>query len=183
MYCGFFLLLLENEDDELKFERIYNENISSFMKYATIYFSNNESDAVDAVNETFFRIAKNFKRIYCGDIASVNAFCFTILKNQCRTVMKRRVEINHNEILDMDFDIPSEIDFENIVCERELIKIIYQRIKSLPPNLKEVLVLYYGSKLSLWDVSKVLNVPISTVKYRRDKGIEILKEATKEAGF
>ena len=68
-----YLSLIDDENDQEKFEKLYNKYVSFLYKIA-VKKLNDSYDAEDCVQETFFYIAKNFEKV--GDIDSVSTKCY-----------------------------------------------------------------------------------------------------------
>ena len=122
----------------------------------------NESLALDAVSEAIFRAFRGIKRL--RESKYVDTWFIRIQVNVANDFLRRQKhEIVMEEVPEGIYhDDHSELEFT-------------QMIKSLQPELREIISLKYYSGYMLREISEVLNVPEGTVKSRLNKALNILR--------
>ena len=118
--------------------------------------------ALEAVSESVFRAYKGIWRLREPRYA---ATWFTrILINAANDIHKRQ---KHETSLDAAqniglIDAHSKMDFE-------------QMIRSLPPDLRKIVSLKYYSEFTHEEISRILKLPIGTVKSRLSRALKLLR--------
>ncbi|MBX3245321.1 MAG: sigma-70 family RNA polymerase sigma factor, partial [Acidobacteria bacterium] len=129
-----------------------------------------EDEARDAAQETFiaaFRNLSNFR----GD-AKVSSWLHRIAVNQCLTT-KRRTKTRSEEFLDEDsneadrvFVAPVGSTPSSISEQGERLYLVRQAVRSLPVDLRQVIVMKEFEEMTFQEISETLDMPLSTVKSR-----------------
>jgi RNA polymerase sigma-70 factor (ECF subfamily) len=133
-------------------------------------FVGSQEEAEDIVQETFLRVYR--KRKAYKRIAKFSTWIYTIAGNLARTELRRRKRRKLFSVTDMGFeDRDYEITDEGLSPEREVHgvmqeEIIQKEIERLSPKFREVIILRDIQELSYEEISKIINVPIGTVKSR-----------------
>lgn len=118
-------------------------------------------------------------------------FCKSVLKNKARSIHRKLNNIESREYPLSDFlTVPNLTDVKEDtyqlddpitfevkgqvihVLDRELA----QGIKSLVPKYRDVLLLSFFADCSDMEISRVLNIPVSTVRPRREAAIRRMRE-------
>lgn len=137
-------------------------------------FVGNQEEAEDIVQETFLRVYR--KRKAYKRIAKFSTWIYTIAGNLSRTELRRRKRRKLFSVTDMgfedrDYEISDEgYNPENQVEGRLQEEIIQKEINNLSPKFREVIVLRDIQELSYEEISKIIKVPIGTVKSRVNRG-------------
>lgn len=174
---------VEPSDEEL-IERFQHGDLYAFDMIVRRYkdqllnfvyrFVGNMEEAEDIVQETFLRVYRNrqaYKRI-----AKFSTWIYTIAGNLARTELRKRKRRRIFSISDLgyedkDYEISDEVfNPEAHVDSRMQEEIIQREINKLPPKFREVIILRDVQELSYEEISKILNVPIGTVKSRVNRG-------------
>jgi RNA polymerase sigma-70 factor (ECF subfamily) len=133
-------------------------------------FLSNQEEAEDVVQETFLRVYRNrhaYKRV-----AKFSTWIYTIAGNLARTELRRRhrrriFSLSHIGVDDKDYEISDEFfspeTHVNTVLKEEIIQ---KEINKLSPKFREVIILRDIQELSYEEISKIMRVPIGTVKSR-----------------
>ena len=85
------------------------------------------------------------------------------------------LELSQSEYIEKIFEL-----IEKILNIKQRQKIILKAVNELPKKMKEVIVLYEFEQKTYEEISKILNVPIGTVKSRLSCAREILKDDLSE---
>ncbi|MDR2924339.1 MAG: RNA polymerase sigma factor [Treponema sp.] len=122
----------------------------------------NETLALDAVSEAVFQAFKGIKRLREPKYAET--WFVRIVINAANDIYRRQ---KHEVIMEtvpegLYYDNHSELDFN-------------QMIKSLKPELREIISLKYYSGYTLNEISSILNVPEGTVKSRLNRALNLLR--------
>lgn len=131
-------------------------------------FMKNEDDALDALQDMIVIIYDNITKLRKDE--SFYYWSKTILVNTCKAKLKRNnkqtslEEIKKHTIIE-DFDDP----VDKIILERYISKLSIKH--------QEVIKLRYYLDYDYESISRILKVPLGTVKSRLNAGITKLKEA------
>ena len=127
----------------------------------------NESDAEDAVEETFIKYIQ--KKPKFNDRDHIKAWLITVAKNKCKDMLKYRQRHLH-----------SDLDEVRDVEERSADVDILDVLMTLPEKFRLVLVLYYVEGYKTEEIARIIKKTPSAVKMRLQKGRVLLKEKYKE---
>lgn len=130
----------------------------------------NESDAQDAVQETFYRYWRENKRF--NEEEHEKAWLIRVAINRCRDI--RRFEKRHPAI-----ELEELADY----YETEEQGTILQEILVLPDKLKLVLQLFYIQGYHVEEIAKMLSISENAVKKRLQRGRSQLRENLKGVDF
>ncbi|HEX9464131.1 MAG TPA: sigma-70 family RNA polymerase sigma factor [Alphaproteobacteria bacterium] len=150
------------------FERLALPHLDAAYSLAR-WLMQNESDAEDVVQDAYLRAYKYFAGFLGGNF---RAWLFAIVRHAAYDWMRRN---RSQEIaLDVDVDGVSETSDDAAVSdnpETALLRkadhhMINEMIASLPPVLREVVVLRELQELSYQEIAEIIEVPIGTVMSR-----------------
>jgi len=129
-----------------------------------------EDDARDATQETFLAAFRNL-RGFRGE-AKVSSWLHRIAVNQCIT-RQRRSKVRNETALDDEaeknaavFISPVDVSPARAAESRQQSLAVRRAVGSLPPDLRQVVVMKEFEELTFQEISDVLDVPLSTVKSR-----------------
>lgn len=124
----------------------------------------NEADTEDAVCNA---IQKGYEKLeQLRNPKKFKAWITTITRNEALQIKRKRVELPGDEKLDAMLE--ATIDHHDE---------LWDIVQGLQEEYRIVIVLYYYNQLSIYEISKILNVPVGTVKSRMNRGRKILREA------
>lgn len=144
----------------------YKDQLLNFV----FRFLNNQEEAEDVVQETFLRVYRN--RFAYTRVAKFSTWIYTIAGNLARTELRRRKRRRFFSLSDMgledrDYEISDEVFNPETHVDSALGEEIIQReISKLSPKFREVIILRDVQELSYEEISKIIRVPIGTVKSR-----------------
>jgi RNA polymerase sigma-70 factor (ECF subfamily) len=141
-----------------------NKRKDKLYKISWSYLYNHE-DIEDVFQDTLMIVYENI-----NGLKNVNYFetwYVSILLNECRKKLKIRNR---------------ELPKENIECQEYYMDEynFFQEINSIDEIYKEVIVLKYVSGYTQEGISKILNIPIGTVKSRIYRGLQELRKLLEE---
>lgn len=145
----------------------------------------NEEDANDLVQETYMKAHRFIDKYIQG--TNAKAWLFKILKNayinQYRKKSKRPTKVDFEEIVSYQnsdtagsmqyLDLRQEI-FQNMMGDE-----VTTAINSLPIDFRAVILLCDVEGFTYEEISKIIDVPIGTVRSRLFRGRNLLKEKLK----
>lgn len=146
------------------------EYITAYKKqlYTVAYaILKNEADAEDAVCNAIQKGYEHLEQL--RNPQKFKPWMITIIKNEALQIKRKRLELPGNEqveaMLEPTQDSPHEL---------------WDVVQALPEEYRLAIVLFYYNDLSIRDISKVLDIPIGTVKSRLNRGRELLRQALEE---
>jgi RNA polymerase sigma-70 factor (ECF subfamily) len=144
----------------------YKDQLLNFV----FRFLGNQEESEDVVQETFLRVYRN--RSAYRRVAKFSTWIYTIAGNLARTELRRRrrrrlFSISDMGVQDKDYEISDnllnpEAQTDGVMKD----EIIQAEIARLSPKFREVILLRDVQELSYEEISKILRVPIGTVKSR-----------------
>lgn len=127
----------------------------------------NEADTEDAVCNAILKGYEHLEQL--RNPHKFKPWMCTITKNEALQIKRKRMLLPGDEKIE---EILEPVQDEH----REL----WDVVQKLQEEYRMVIVLFYYADLSAKDISKVLDIPIGTVKSRLNRGRNLLKEALKE---
>lgn len=124
----------------------------------------NESDAEDAVQDTFIRFLQKAPRF--EDDEHQKAWLITVAANRCRDLLrarKRQGQIDPGLVQEVRSEVPDSG--------------ILEALMTLPEKFRLVLVLHYVEGYRVEEIARIVGKTPSAVKMRLQKGRRLLKEA------
>lgn len=168
---------LKRQDPDL-LDRLIVQYQHRLLRYL-LYLTCNREVAEDLFQEVWMRVLMRGAQ-YNGN-ARFDTWLFTIARNLVIDMRRKRTMVSLEELCDASDDErpmefasadPTPLDRYQNVEDRERIA---GAMLKLDPLHREVLVLRFHEELSLEEISKVTNAPLSTVKSRLYRGLAALK--------
>ena len=122
----------------------------------------NEHDAQDAVQEAYLRAFRFFPGFRGGD---GRAWLIKIVRNTCYTLLhtnrlpQSASEFDEN-VFPPDTRAPTP---EEVVLQDSSVNLVRQALESLPPNIREILVLREIEGMSYREIADIAGIPLGTV--------------------
>ena len=138
--------------------------------------------ANDIVQEVFIKVWKKIDH-FDSQKSSFKTWIFTIARNTTIDFLRKKKLINFTS-LENDTDslsFASSIKDETLLPDEILQKLqdselLSEKIESLLPQHKTVLILHYQEELTFSEIGKILNKPLNTVKSYHHRAIIKLRE-------
>jgi len=169
-----------NEQAYIELVRRYRDRLMTFV----FRFLGDMDLSEDIVQDTMVKVYTH--KHYYKEIAKFSTWIYTIAGNFAKTELRKRKRrkvtlLSHMNTDDRKYEIPStELKSEDIVqgeyAERDIQKAILQ----LPLHFRTVVILRDIQELSYEEISKIVNVPLGTVKSRINRARLQLQQALKE---
>ena len=129
------------------------------------WFTRNEHDAEDLVQEAFLRALRSFDTFIAGRDA--RAWLLAIVRNCCRTWLERK---SHEVTVELDDTSPALVgtwlDPEAALIKNANSELIRQALEALPIEYREILILRELEELSYKEIAQILDLPLGTVMSR-----------------
>lgn len=174
-----FLTLLDSEEEKTKFEKLY-EKYRKLMHYVAKGILTDDQLAEDAVQEAFFRIAKNFYKVGEINCPQTKNFVVIIVKNAALTIAKKEGEADFIESIEVLPD--EEASFDDSVFEKIETEALIEEILCLPDAYRYPLYLYGVYDYKMTEIAHLLGITTETAKKRVQRARQILKKKLAKGG-
>lgn len=180
---SFYLQAVETPEEKSLAEQLYI-NYRSLM-YKTAYsVLRNPDDAEDAVQEAFVRAMKNLSKFHNACCPETKMFLIIIVRNAAVDIYNRNKKTAHGSIEEAEDFIPADYSVEDDFFDRYETERIAEMLLKLPEKDYEVLFLSVIQRLKPKETAKILNIPQSTVRKRKQRAKARLKQLLeKEYGY
>lgn len=147
-------------------EQLFKKYYNDVLLYA-MSLTKNASEAEDLVSEAFFKALAT-----SDDVKNFKAWILKVCRNLF--LNKRR---KHAKDVELSEDISSERDeVLSQIVKDENYRALYNAIGLLPPNLKEVILLFYFEDMRIDAISSIMGKSESNVKVMLFRGREQIKK-------
>lgn len=147
--------------------RILDKYGNTLLRVAYSYL-HNMADAEDILQDTIIQFLK--KSPSFENNAHEKAWLITVASNLSKN------KINYNKLRDTD-----ELSEELVSQEKEDLDFVWEAVKQLPENNREVIHLFYQEGYSTGEIAEILKRKEATVRSDLKRGRERLKKILKEA--
>jgi len=184
------MVVMANEKNQKeKYDRIFEEEflpqIDSLYTFA-YHLTYNEEDANDLVQETYLKAYRFIDKYIEG--TNAKAWLFKILKNvfinQYRRKSKRPTKVDYEEIItyqdEEDTKFSSYMDLREEMFQDMMGDEVTNAINALPVDFRVVILLCDVEGFTYEEISKIIDIPIGTVRSRLHRARNMLKEKLKE---
>ena len=162
----------------------YNELVKRYkdrlLNFVFRYF-NNVEQAEDVVQDTLIKLYTHAN--YYKNVAKFSTWIFTIAKNNALTELRKNKRKRTDSLYTDDgrfLDIGSkEESLESKVQNETAIEQLNKFLDEIPENFRIAVVLRDFQELSYEEISKILEIPIGTIKSRINRGRIQLAEKMK----
>lgn len=157
MNADFLLIQRMKQGDEASFDVFVRKYYGEILNYCHYHCFDREY-AEDLAQETFLHFfAKLSQYHYMGKTKN---YLYTIAGNLCRDFYKKTkdIPIAQEELEKREASGSLDDVLEKLTVE--------EAVKSLPQDLREVIILYYFQELKIREIADVLQINMSLVKYR-----------------
>ena len=169
----FYTLLIEEDDDKAKFEKIYTL-YKKKMWYAANSVLNDSHLAEDAVHNAFIGIAKNMSKIEDADSQKTLAYVITAAKNTAIDILRKNKGIQETDIDEL-YDV-SDKESSSFYKAFETEDFITKTLAVMPAVYRDVLYLLIVEQMTEMEIAELLGRKPGTVHQQVRRGRMILKE-------
>lgn len=169
----FWRMTVKDDEDALK--TIFFEFYPSLCVFAGHYVHCSET-CRDIVQETFFRIWKNRKKIEIN--TSFRNFLVTCVRNACTDYLRKQnlsedYQKKHTETI-----LPASP--EEVYTLNELQQMINNALQKLPENLRTAFEMNRFGDMTYTQVAQEMNVSVKTVESYISRALKILREELRD---
>lgn len=179
-----YLSLIDEEIQKNKFEKLYYR-YRNLMYHIAFQVVHSERDAEDAVQEAFFRIAKNMDKV--GDVASTETknFVAVITKREAMKLYdkrKKRNEVFETELSDDQCGGHQETFFDKHKADGsdKIVNELEYAIEALPYKYSSLLTLKYVMGFSGKEISQITGLSEVNVRQQLFTGRRLLEKMLRE---
>lgn len=156
------------------------------LKTFAFHLTYNDDDANDLVQETYMKAHRFIDKYVEG--TNAKAWLFKILKNayinEYRKKSKKPTRVDFEDIVSFhdsdDAKIPGYLDLREEIFENMMGDEVTNAINSLPIDFRTVVLLCDVEGFTYEEISKIIDVPIGTVRSRLFRARNMLKETLKD---
>lgn len=175
----------EIKDKNNVFENELLPHIDALKTFA-FHLTYNENDADDLVQETYMKAYRFIDKYIEG--TNAKAWLFKILKNayinEYRKKSKRPTQVDFEDIVSYhdsdDSSSTSYLDLREEIFQNMMGDEVTIAINRLPIDFRTVILLCDVEGFTYEEISKIINVPIGTVRSRLFRARNMLKEKLKK---
>ncbi|MEY8749295.1 sigma-70 family RNA polymerase sigma factor [Alkalicoccobacillus gibsonii] len=152
-------------DSEAFESLLFNEE--KMLYYKALSLLRNKEDALDAIQETAYHAYQSIRQLRQCEYFST--WLFRILIRECYKVLKKRdrlIPYEEQELL-RKLEFTEEVTIESCYLNEALSK--------LNSSYQTVIILFYYHDMSIKDISKIIDKPVSTVKTHLHRAKKTLK--------
>ena len=162
----------------------YNELVNRYkdrlLNFVFRYFNNREQ-AEDVVQETLIKLYTHAS--YYKNIAKFSTWLYTIAKNNALTELRKNKRKRTDSLWTNEgkpIDIETKGDYlEKTVHNEIAVEALNRYLDEIPENFRIAVILRDFQELSYEEISKILEIPIGTIKSRINRGRIQLSEKMK----
>lgn len=167
----YYLSLIESQEDQSKFEKIYNSH-RKLMLFVARRVLKEPQLAEDAVQNAFIKIIHNLNRIDDLNCHKTKHFIVIITKNAAIDLMRKEKRQRYFCEEDMSkYNDSSSIDLTAFEMEY-----IIDKIEQLKPIYRDILQLKIQFDLSDRQIAVLLDISYETVRKRLERSRKLLTE-------
>ena len=175
------LILRFQQGDELAYVELVNRYRNRLINFV-FRFVGTKEESEDIVQDTFVKLFE--KKDYYRPINEFSTWIFTIASNLAKTELRKRKRRKTSSLSDLglenkDFDVPVKDTTDEETLDEFADSQIQDAIQSLQIHFRTALILRDIEELSYEEISKILDVPLGTIKSRINRARLQLQEKLK----
>ncbi len=180
------MILMTNKDEKVQhhervFEHEFYPHADALYNFA-YNLTYNEDDASDLVQETYMKAYRFIDKYIEG--TNAKAWLFKILKNafinQYRKKSKRPTKVDFEEIIsyhdEEDSNYSGHIDLRQEIYQSMMGDEVTNAVNKLPVDFRTVILLCDIEGFTYEEISKIVDIPIGTVRSRLHRARNMLKD-------
>ncbi len=186
----YYLALIDNEADQLKFEELYHK-YKKRMYYTAKNYLHDEFLAEDAVHEAFCKIARNMDKLHGKTDTEVEGFVMLVTKHAATDAYRKRKLYFEREVYEDNCDADSDTNsfLERNAPAVEMPDVLEfdgsnmgRAILSLRDEAKYVFLLKYFCGYDNREISEITGFTVTKIEKLLSRSKKKLREALAHAG-
>ena len=150
--------------DEGEIETLIQENYKCIYRYC-FYHVRNREVAQDITQDVFLKFIKEIDRY--KEYGRLKNYLYVIAKNSIRDYIRKTQNVNLKLV---------EEEYDDGGIDKKLMQMsIWEALDSLDDLDKEIIILRYYQELRIKDISQIIDIPASTVRYKLKNAEKALK--------
>lgn len=162
MDSDFLLICRMKNGDDAAIEVFVRKYYPVLLQYCHFHIRN-QADAEDAVQEVFARFFCTLSTYQ--HYGKAQNYLYVIAANLCRDSYRKPEELRVEELPE---PMVEEIDPVNLRLD------IREALEKLPPELREVTILFFFQEVKQREIAKILGISLPLVKYRIKQAKKLL---------
>ena len=173
-----FLLAIDTPEEKRKFVRVYEKY--RYLLYKITYDVLNDSHlAEDALQEAFWKIARNMEKLGDIDAVATKRYIITVAKRAAIDIYrKRRRQLKEEVLVDELSRVAEPCTYMEADVDNEVLDIL----KNLPVKYRDVFLLKYSGNLEDEEIARLLEITEDAVRKRISRGKLMIREAIEKMG-
>ena len=178
------LVLRAKKNDQAAWSDLYELSYRS-LYFIAVEFMKNKTDAEDALQEAFLKIAKHLDQL--EDPERFLAWAKQVTTNTCLNQVRKRRDFTFTELEEKagldDMDISLEVEDVSVSFRpedqmeiKETSRLVREMMDELPDDQRVSLDLLYGSEMSVKEIADSIECSVNTVKSRLRYGRIAIEE-------
>ena len=164
MDADFLLLHRMRHGDDQAIEDFVRKYYPMILRYCHLHIQDT-GYAEDLTQDTFVRFFRTLHHYqHYGKAAN---YLYVIAGNLCRDYHRKQEEIPVEELPEQPVYQMEDLDLRMDV---------HQALEQLPPELREVTILYFFQELKQKEIARILGISLPLVKYRIRRAKELLEQ-------
>ena len=162
MDSDFLLIHRMKNGDDTAIETFVRKYYPAILRYCHLHICD-QGYAEDATQEVFARFFRTLSAYQ--HYGKAQNYLYVIAANICRDFYRKPREIPVEELP------------EEPVCQMEPLDLridVHTALEKLPPELKEVIILFFFQEIKQKEIAKILGISLPLVKYRLKRAKELL---------
>lgn len=179
-----FLMLIDDENDKLSFERIYEKYKVAVMKRALKLLNDNQFDADEAFQLTWIRVSQNIDKLRSKNEHVIATYILETLKYKAINVAlgnKKWKAGTERIVTDEIENISDDLIFE--ICAKEKQETINRIIQNMDETYRDVLIFYFLDGFSVKEIASHMEIKEKTVWTKLYRGKQVLVEELRKEGI
>ncbi|MCB9080976.1 MAG: sigma-70 family RNA polymerase sigma factor [Lewinellaceae bacterium] len=176
--------LMSSQQMDLIFEEELFPQIEALYTFA-YHLTYNEEDANDLVQETYLKAYRSIDKYEQG--TNAKAWLFRILRNtfinEYRRKMRKPTQVDYEDITtyheEDDSPLTGYLDLREEMFQQMIGDEVTNAVNQLPVDFRVVILLCDIEGFTYEEISKILDIPIGTVRSRLHRARNLLKEKLK----
>jgi RNA polymerase sigma-70 factor (ECF subfamily) len=169
--------LVRSQDQELYIHLVHRYQ-DKLLRYAR-YLTQDPDMSQDVVQSTFIKAYQNLKGF--NTKRKFSSWIYRICHNESINYLKKHAK-EHKLDSDHWHNLPSNIDVEAELDQKQIKQLIKRNLESLPPKYRSVLTLYYLEDKKYEEIADILRVSSGTVATWISRGKSQLKQQIIQKG-